>query len=340
VAAKGADRSRIRRPTLARHLYEPSLLHVVALIAFGVGLFAGCGLLASLVATMDLPLVVRVPGVAALVLAASHGGHLLGFVGHEGIHLSLHRNKYVSVVLGTFVSAMTTFSAVGYGIAHWNHHRFTNQASDPDAHIYTRFRTFWSRLLLARLAGNRTHQKNLVRMALGRPLQFGYKLPFSPRAQRALAWMNLGMLAFWVSVYAATAMVAPGAVLVGVVLPILALTLISGLRGYVEHGGTGVGSFRDTRSYASPLYTVLFFGNNFHLEHHLYPGVPCYRLPAVHRFLESHGYFEPSPSVIDATVLGPLAHTTSRSQYPEPSASDSVEDPFVPAVARHASAAA
>jgi fatty acid desaturase len=31
---------------------------------------------------------------------------------------------------------------------------------------------------------------------------------------------------------------------------------------------------------------------NYHLEHHLYPAVPHYRLPALHRLLQSKGVLE------------------------------------------------
>ena len=101
--------------------------------------------------------------------------------------------------------------------------------------------------------------------------------------------------------------------------------------GYLEHAGTSRGLFRDTRSYAHPLYTRLFFGNNFHLEHHLYPAVPCYNLPAVHRRLRDGGELERWRSPVDATLLGPLVHTTSVSQYPcfsEEAAEELRDDPF------------
>ena len=96
---------------------------------------------------------------------------------------------------------------------------------------------------------------------------------------------------------------------------------------YVEHAGTGLGMFRDSRSFTHPLYTVLFFGNNYHLEHHIYPGVPCYNLPQVHRMLAAGGYFERWGANVDATIAGPLRATTSAAQYPSP------DEPFSQAVA-------
>jgi beta-carotene hydroxylase len=242
-------------------------------------------------------------------------------------------------VIGAFFAAMTGFSAVGYGIAHWAHHRFTNQASDPDARIYSRFRTFWTRLLFARAAGIRAHAANLLKVARGSPLRLGYPPPLSARGQQGLAWLNIAFLAFWLATYAALAVFHPGAVLIAIVLPVMVGMQLSGLRAYIEHAGTGLGTFRDTRTCAARAYGWLLFGNNYHLEHHLYPGVPCYRLRAVHRLLAADGYFARCDSPMETTLLGPLVHTTSVSQYPSPAFGDLSDDPFHPTLEPHASAA-
>src|SRR6185295_19313141 len=52
---------------------------------------------------------------------------------------------------------------------------------------------------------------------------------------------------------------------------------------------------------SSPFWNFAFLNSNFHLEHHYFPGVPLYRLPALHRLLQpfyreqgmrAHGYGE------------------------------------------------
>jgi len=316
------------RPRLPREIYEVRSAEGLLFVGVSLAAFVGFGLLAAWVAARPWSLALRIVLAAPLLVLAAQGAHLLGFVGHEGIHLLLHRNKHVSMILGSLFSAMTSFSAVGYGIAHWNHHRYTNQASDPDARLYPQFRTFWTRCLFARSAGSRSHLRNTVQVALGRTLPLGYRLPFSAREQQVLAWCNLGFLAMWAILYLGLAYVNPWLALFTVVLPLALVVPMSGLRGYVEHAGTGIGVFRDSRSYASPFYTLLFYGNNFHLEHHLYPGVPCYRLAAVHRMLRDGGYYERWQSPVDATILGPLRHTTSASQYPSPADADLAYDPF------------
>ncbi|MBM4267948.1 MAG: fatty acid desaturase [Deltaproteobacteria bacterium] len=320
-----------KRPRIPAELYRPRPLASTAMIATALVLFFGGGFVAWRIAISDAPLWLRIAGALPALLVAAHGGHLLGFIGHEGIHLMLYANRHVSMLAGTFFSAMTSFSAVGYGVAHWNHHRYTNFASDPDSQIYPAFQTFWKRFFLARSAGSRSHLRNTIRLARGLPLDLGYRLPFPPPVQRRLAQLNLGFLLFWFTLYVTVAIANPVFALFVVALPILFLVPMSGLRGYLEHAGTGRGLFRDTRSYAHPLYTRLFYGNNFHLEHHLYPAVPCYNLPAVHRRLRDGGELERWRSPVDASLLGPLVHTTAVSQYPcfsEEAAEELRDDPF------------
>jgi hypothetical protein len=63
-------------------------------------------LLASSTAASGTPLWVRLVVVPASVLAAAQGAHLLGFAGHEGIHVMPHRNKWVSTLLGAWGSTI------------------------------------------------------------------------------------------------------------------------------------------------------------------------------------------------------------------------------------------
>jgi hypothetical protein len=48
----------------------------------------------------------------------------------------------------------------------------------------------------------------------------------------------------------------------------------------------------------------------------MYPGVPCYRLPRLHRWLRAQGTFARHSAHVDYTVTGPWLHATGQSQYP------------------------
>jgi len=99
-------------------------------------------------------------------------------------------------------------------------------------------------------------------------------------------------------------------------VPYFSLYVLTCMRAYMEHAGTVPGQFHDSRSYTSPLYTLLFFGGNYHLEHHLYPAVPSYRLPALHRHLASLGVLQAANSPIEPSFFKAPRYTTSKYQYP------------------------
>ena len=306
-------------PPLPRSMYHPATLGGAAFVLYALALYLVPCWAAVAIAQADLPgpwpwrLLALVP----LWLIGQQGLHLLGWVGHEGFHLALHRNKYVSGVMGVLASSLVlSFAQVGVAVTHWVHHRYTNQAADPDTRIFGRHQTLLRRLLFGRLAANRVFMANLLRVACNRPLGVANLGPFRPVHLRALAWLNIAALLVFTAGYVALAVCSPLAALVGVVIPHVLGILLSGPRPYLEHAATGQGVFHDARTYCSPVMTVLFAGNNFHLEHHLYPSVPCYRLPAVHRRLRAAGYYDRAGVAIEPRFWGALAHARARSRYP------------------------
>src|SRR5436309_2789578 len=97
---------------------------------------------------------------------------------------------------------------------------------------------------------------NLLRIAFDRPLPVANVGPFRRAHLRALAWLNIACALAWATAYGILLVRAPGAALVAVVVPHLFAFLLSGLRPYLEHAGTGTGAFLDARTYSSPLMTV------------------------------------------------------------------------------------
>jgi beta-carotene hydroxylase len=307
-----------RPPALPRWMFQPDHLRGAAFVLHAVALYVVPAWAAVRVAMAGGAWAWRAPALLALWLLSQQGLHLLGWVGHEGFHLSLHRNKYVGAVVGIVASSMVfLFAQVGVALTHWVHHRHTNEAQDPDLRLFGPYQTLGRRILFGRMAANRSFVVNLLRIASGRPLPVTNVGPFRRAHLRALAWLNVAAALGWAAAYAVLLARAPRVALVGVVIPHLFGILLSGVRPYIEHAGTGVGLFKDARTYSSPLMTALFVGNNYHLEHHLYPAVPCYRLPAVHRHLRAAGFYETAGVAIEPTFLGALAHAR-HSRYPAP----------------------
>lgn len=81
-------------------------------------------------------------------------------------------------------------------------------------------------------------------------------------------------------------------------IPLIIASQITSLRGLSEHGMTTAGNpFTATRTVTSNgVVSFLLLNLNYHLEHHLFPGVGWYHLPDLHRILVSE-YKEMGASV-------------------------------------------
>ncbi|HSW80287.1 MAG TPA: fatty acid desaturase [Candidatus Saccharimonadales bacterium] len=270
-------------------------------------------------AIVDFPMSISVRVGLALILGLiiGHGMHLLTFVGHEGMHTNLHRNKYLSAALALLWSSpVPLFTIVGYIVTHWKHHRFAGQNTDPDAEIFSQYKNFTSRFFLGRSKGVRIYMKNAVRLAMGLSLPENTKLPYSTREIRWLARINIALGLCALMVYALIWRYSLWLGFTVMLIPYFALYVFTCMRAYMEHAGTVPGRYTDSRSYTSPIYTALFFGGNYHLEHHLYPAVPSYQLPALHRYLASLGLLEKTGAPVDQSFFSALRYMTARFQYP------------------------
>jgi beta-carotene hydroxylase len=308
--------SLLERPRLPEHLRAPPGSLGLVFCAYALLLFLIPAALSIVVfesvGSLWLTMILLVP----LWLAAQQGLHLLGMVGHEGFHGNLHRNRLVSVHLGLFFSSMViSYLVTGYYVSHWHHHLYTNTEDDPDVQACSRFKTFLSRCFLSRMYLTKIYRDNTFRLAFGREYP-GDRLPFGLQKLRAFARLNLCYQLFWIAVYALVGVIDVMWLTVAIAVPYVGALVGSGLRIYIEHAGTDSKPGRIARSFSSPLWTILFFGNNLHLEHHLYPNVPCYRLPALHAWLREQGFFERNASYIEPGSADVFKYTGARYQYP------------------------
>ncbi len=236
----------------------------------------------------------RLPLGSLLILLAGQGMHVFGWVGHEGLHFNLHENKIVSALMGLLVSGIPiTFFEMGMAINHWAHHRYTNTMDDPDIARLAAHKTLWARLFQYRSHANSAFFRSTLLMAFAQPLPAELQkapLPVSAHALQGLAIANLLINLGWLLVLLALwAHFGWQVVLIGFLLPMIVASILSAIRSYVEHIATGNTALDNTRTRSSGLWTVLEAGANFHHEHHLFPGVPQWRLPRLHRLLKEQG---------------------------------------------------
>lgn len=307
------------RPHIPSELHRLDSFRAFLAVARALGMFLIPSLLAGVFVTQDWPAAVRVACAAPFILLSGHGLHMMAVSGHEGIHFNFHRNKRWSALLAILISALVpTYTVIGYGATHWRHHRFTNRTLDPDTHIYSSLKTFWSRVIWSRSRGTRRYFRDTILLALGRLSVAEGRMPLPDTTLTWLARVNIAVVTVWMAFYVWFTLRYLLLGVVGIWLPAAFAYYFSGLRAYVEHAGTTVGPFHDTRSYTHWVYTLLFIGNNFHMEHHLYPGVPCYKLGALHCFLRQQGVLAQAGADVEDTFWGIYRYMTARYQYPAP----------------------
>lgn len=277
-----------RPPRLPQHFLAPTRFgESLRFLGHALGLAFGPGVAAWLLVTCSgWSLFVLVPAVVLLSAVAGFGFYVVGTVAHEGFHFTLAESKWRSALLGVwFSSPVVAFLGVGFHLVHAPHHRHTNDPEDPDLQLFSQFRSTWRRLLLLRLINNRGYMSVVLGLLRHDRLPEGMSSVFSRTELRRLSWQNLVAQGFWIGLYGAAFVVDPWLGLCMVVLPHVMTAFISAAIVFVQHADTGHLPADNARTLSSPLATLLMGGTNFHLEHHLYPRVPCWRLRHVHRWL-------------------------------------------------------
>lgn len=306
----------VSKPKLDPSLYRPSLIWTVFNISYGLVLFVLFGWLNYLVAIGAWPVVYKVTLMIPLTTLSAIGLYVLAALGHESLHGNLCNDAKLSFLIGLFFSSsVVSYFDMGFAVRHWEHHRVTNQKTDPDLIPTAHLKNWWQRLLLSRLIFNVVYMKNVFYLAAGKQDCIAqYKTPYTPKELVFYSRANILFAAFWLALYIAIALIDWRAGLFAIVLPSLVLALMASCQSYLDHAGLGGEPFRNAYSRTSPLMTLIYFGSNYHLEHHLYPKVPCYRLHRVHRILLDAGFYdEMKPAIMPGFFA---AYKTLGMRYP------------------------
>jgi fatty acid desaturase len=220
---------------------------------------------------------VRVP--ALVLIGASI--HALAILMHEGCHGNLFRARALDRWVGFLLGAPALFSCSAYRVTHQHHHRFNRTARDPDEFSnLSRNRTVLSVAFYAWLVvGMPAYLVHVPLTALRR----------GSRSQRRDVLVEEALLAALVGLVFFLAVrhgFLPQVLWVWV-LPMGVAALFGSLRGWAEHLMTRAGHpLTQTRTVTSNAVVSFFMCNlNYHLEHHLFPAMPWYRLPRLHALL-------------------------------------------------------
>jgi len=210
-----------------------------------------------------------------LMAASLHG---ISLFTHEAVHGTLSRNRLLNGVLGSAcaIPVLQNFSA--YRVLHLRHHNHLGEEGDPDHYAnYTR----WTWLVFA---------MNWARLLVGYPVYIvaipilGFK--------HGSTGARLGILAEVSATVLVAALVWHFVPVTWIWhvwgIPMLVINFMVNVRGMsqhtlLEHADDEVLGTRTILTV--PLVRFFMCNENYHLEHHLYPGVPWHHLPEVHAAL-------------------------------------------------------
>ncbi len=215
-----------------------------------------------------------------LYLLAAASLHGVSLFTHEAVHGTLSRNRAVNHVLGAACALPVLQNFAAYRVLHLRHHRHLGQPGDPDHyHNYTS----WTWLRVAMYWG---------RLVAGYPAYITAipVLGFRHGTARDRAFILLEVALLALGVAAAVAFVSGTILLHAWLIPMLVINTLVNIRGMSQHTllEHADDEIRGTRSILTNPVTAFFMCNeNYHLEHHLYPGVPWYHLPQLHRALKT-----------------------------------------------------
>lgn len=231
------------------------------------------------------------------------------------MHDGAHRRLYVAHKVNDWVCQLTCaaplfFSMYSYQKLHLKHHREPLAADDPDLSLIGGYPISRSSFLrkIARDATGVSYFKFIryfIHMARKPKVVKAERAeketgPVELRSQGTGKGLSLPvlvatMLAVNFSIWLALFLLGHGWLYLFLwVLPaVTALQVLLRIRGIAEHAGyqPGPDQSRNARTVLPSFQTLVFAPHNvnFHIEHHLYPSVPFFRLPELHRLLSERG---------------------------------------------------
>jgi fatty acid desaturase len=250
------------------------------------------------------------------------GGRFLAFaiLMHECAHDALFRTRWLNRLVGHFSGLVIWNRLDAYRKHHLGHHGWTGTDKDPDKCLVDPFPTTRKSLLrkCARDLLGLTGLKRLIGMPMMDAGIIGYTVSGNarradPRPSRGTILRNLARRTLPVLVFQSAIAVFFWSIGHFALFGLWALawmttfSLFIRLRAIAEHACTEWSSnvFKNTRTtYANPIARLVVAPHrvNYHLEHHLLPTAPCYRLRAMHELLNerkalgdspiAEGYFE------------------------------------------------
>ncbi len=229
-----------------------------------------------------------------IVAAIFIGARLLalGLIMHEAVHGLISRNTKLNDWLAEIFCAWPLFISMrSYKIKHLAHHKWLNTDKDPDYVAktdmnwnYPMIRSKFIKLITVQLSGFGVFET--FRVMSSKQMKVN-------KAKTPM-WYHLLRILFYAVVITSFVLFGKGMLLLKYwIIPFATWTQVTNrLRRVAEHSGIESKSLAmktRTTKHGIIARTLLSPKNiSYHNEHHLYPGIPCYHLPELHKELLKH----------------------------------------------------
>jgi fatty acid desaturase len=252
--------------------------------------------------------------------------HALMILMHDGVHRRLYSNRTFNDWVAEIVLAWPNLiSARAYRINHFGHHRYLNTPEDPDwarrqgdeAWVFPKKVWDLAQIMLRDISGLNAFRllmlaRRLVSKDTGMTRSFimvRYGFYVALAIVIGLAGLTKPVLLYWV-------------------IPMFTwLIFIFRIRSIAEHSAIEDRdvAYAQTRTVYPTILERIFLAPknvNYHLEHHFFPSVPFYRLPALHALLMTKPGFSESAHLTQSYLgvlkecLGPENRTAEDAIMP------------------------
>lgn len=222
--------------------------------------------------------------------------HALGVLTHDAAHYRFFKNRQRNEWIGDLFVAWPIFISVdGYRQNHLAHHQNVNTEDDPDwvtkigSDAFTFPQKAWT--MVKHMSGYLIAIQTLCDMRRLLPL-----IRKNDRSTRQYKLIRAGYYVIWGLAF--TFLGVWSQVFLYWIVPFFTLLfLFQHVRSVAEHFGADMDYSKEldgTRTVLPHAWERLFFAPhnvNFHLEHHLYPSVPFYNLPKLHKALMGDAHY-------------------------------------------------
>jgi fatty acid desaturase len=259
--------------------------------------------------------------IAAAVVGIAGAQHGLAILAHQSAHYRLFATRWLNDLAGKLCAAPLSVSMLTYRVIHRIHHNHLYEPIDPDLALmagYPRGRAYLLRKLAKDLFGL-TVVKNYLYFVGKPPTGGDAKLDDTSNELRRAARRDrrvVVLLQYSLLGVSIVSGVWRWYLLLWILPEVTVLQVLLRLRAVCEHGAP--------RSTASPLqaarttlasrwvkWLVFPHDMHFHIEHHLYPSVPHYRLRECHQRLRASG-------ALDGAEVSPSFGATLRKIFADP----------------------